>query len=801
MTNSGNKVMPAMQSPREEVKMTPNGITLTPVQLADILFWRPSHLFDISSANTDNTTSKPLVNAFICTLDNINQRSSQIDESSLSFINYVTSRTNRLLRPIDVLLPNFLMNPHVAVAMQNASIDTTVVQKEFYKMHSKRGLQNPWKTIRTHGNDFLLETAQKKSCVYGRKFEIEQLTKTLCMANTKISAILVGEPGVGRTSIVEGFAQRLLQGRLVCDLLDKSIMVVDTKAVFFGAKDQSVFKKRMMAILKETESSNGKIILFIKDIHLIFCDGWNEAGRKNAGAMLMSMINEQKVQCIATTTPEEYNKFFEEGYNSEQKYEKVAVAEPSLEEALAMLKESKERYESLYSVRILDEALEAAIKLSDRHMTDRHLPEKVFSLVDEACSKVTEGKYKDIKSKDILRTKSMSLREEKPRTEQKSQKTHKRSMSLFHCVSCFVKEIIGGQGCTMHIPKPEERFGVDLGGRPTVGPEHIIEVVSSLTGLPTNKLGLARSVNLANRLNERVIGQYHVADILEQTISLSSVDFSFRKKPLSSFLFVGGNGVGKTEIAKVLAKELFGDDKALVSVDMSVYQTEQSVSQLMADAIGFDEGSSDLARRRLDMVVVLERIEMAPHAFINELHQLLQTGTIKDDQGRILDFTNTIFIVTSNLGSKYFHDVPVDSSSWTQSQGLIMQEVKEHLSTAFVSFLDEIIIFNPLSTENLKQIFSLQIANLQSRLHQDGIKLNVTDTALHVMLKKAYIPACGARPIRRWIEKNVVTRLVEIMVAAEEDEAITVVTIDAADEANELKYNVSKNRKSLTLDS
>ncbi|KAJ4749669.1 Chaperone protein ClpB [Rhynchospora pubera] len=799
MTNAGNKVMPAMQSPREEVKRTPNGITLTPVQLADILFWRPSHLFDISSANADNTTSKPLVNAFICTLDNINQRSSQIDESSLSFVNYVTSRTNRLLRPIDVLLPNFLMNPHVAVAMQNASIDTTVVQKEFYKMHSKRGLQNLWKTIRTHGNDFLLETAQKKSCVYGRKFEIEQLTKTLCMANKKISVILVGEPGVGRTSIVEGFAQRLLQGRLVCDLLDKSIMVVDTKAVFSGAKDQSVFNKRMMTILNEAESSNGKIILFIKDIHLIFHDGSNEAGRKNVGAMLMSMINEQKVQCIATTTPEEYNKLFEEGNNSEKKYEKVAVAEPSLEEALAMLKESKERYESLYSVRILDEALEAAIKLSDRHMTDRHLPEKVFSLVDEACSKVTEGKYKDRNSKDILRTKSMSLREEKPRTELK--KTHRRSTSLFHCVSCFLKEIIGGQGCNMHIPKPEERLGVDLTGRPTVGPEHIIEVVTSLTGLPTNKLGLARSVNLANRLNERVIGQFHVADILEQTISLSSVDFSFRKKPLSSFLFVGGNGVGKTEIAKVLAKELFGDDKALVSVDMSVYQTEQSVLQLMADAIGFDEGSSDLARRKLDMVVVLERIEMAPHAFITELHQLLQTGTIKDDQGRILDFTNTIFIVTSNLGSKYFHDVPVDSSSWTQSQGLITQEVKEHLSNAFVSLLDEIVIFNPLSTEHLKQIFSLQIANLQSRLHQDGIELNVTDTALHVMSKKAYIPGCGARPIRRWIEKNVVTRLVEIMVAAEEDEAITIVTIDAADEVNELNYNVSKSRKSMTLDS
>lgn len=369
MTNSGNKVMPAMQSPREEVKKAPNEITLTPFQLADILFSRPSHLFNISNADSDDTTSKPLVNAFLCTLDNINQRSSQTDESSISFINYVTSRTNRLLRPIDVLLPNFLMNPHVAVALQNAGIDSTVVQKEFYKMHSKKWLQNPWKAIRAHGHDFLLETAQKKSCVYGRKFEIEQLIKTISMANTKTSVILVGEPGVGRTSVVEGFAQRLLQGRLVYYLIDKSIVVLDMKAIVSGAKDQSIFNKRMVAILKEVESSNGKIILFIKDIHHIFPDGLNESGKKNAGSLLRSMINEQQVQCIATTTPEEYRKHFEECYDSERKFETVIVKEPSKEEALAMLKESKERYESLYCVRILDEALEAAIQLSDRHMT------------------------------------------------------------------------------------------------------------------------------------------------------------------------------------------------------------------------------------------------------------------------------------------------------------------------------------------------------------------------------------------------------------------------------------------------
>lgn len=368
MTNSGNKVMPAMQSPREEVKRAPNEITLTPFQLADILFSRPSHLFDISTADADDTTTKPLVNAFLCTLDNINQRSSQVDESSLSFINYVTSRTNRFLRPIDVLLPNFLMNPHVAVALQNAGIDTTVVQKEFYKMHSKKGQQNLLKATRTHGHDFLLETAQKMSCVYGRKFEIEQLTKTFCIRNTKTSVILVGEPGVGRTSVVEGFAQRLLKGRLVYDLMDKSIVVVDTKAVISGAKDQTMFNRRMVAILKEVESSNGKIILFIKDIHLIFRDGSNEAWKKNAGALLRSMINERQLQCIATTTPDEYNKHFEEN-DSERKFEKVIVAEPSKEEALAMLKESKERYESLYCVRILDEALEAAIQLSDRHIT------------------------------------------------------------------------------------------------------------------------------------------------------------------------------------------------------------------------------------------------------------------------------------------------------------------------------------------------------------------------------------------------------------------------------------------------
>jgi ATP-dependent Clp protease ATP-binding subunit ClpB len=369
MTNSGNKVMPTMQSPREEVKKAPNSITLTPFQLADILFSRPCHLFNISNADADDTTSKPLVNAFLCTLDNINQRPSQTDEFSISFINYVASRTNRLLRPIDVLLPNFLMNPHVAVALQNAGIDTTVVQKEFYKMHTKRGLHNPWKAIKTYGHDFLLETAQKKSFVHGRKFEVEQLTKIISMTNTKTSVILVGEPGVGRTSVVEAFAQRLLKGRLVYNLMDKSIVVIEMKTVISEAKDQSMFNKRMVAILKEVESSNGKIILFIKDIHLIFLDGSDEFGKKNAGALLRSMINDQQIQCIATTTPVEYKNHFQECYDLEREFEKVIVKEPNKEEALSMLKESKERYESLHCVRILDEALEAAIQLSDRHMT------------------------------------------------------------------------------------------------------------------------------------------------------------------------------------------------------------------------------------------------------------------------------------------------------------------------------------------------------------------------------------------------------------------------------------------------
>ncbi|KAJ3670978.1 hypothetical protein LUZ60_008404 [Juncus effusus] len=784
MTNSGNKVMPAIQTAQDGSKPVRNGTKITALQLAEILFTNPSDLFNVpANGITVNSATFSLITAFFTALNNLNNEKSSAhnDEPSLSFVSHVAGLTDCFIRPIDVLIPTFLSNPTVSKALQNVGIGTASVQKEFYKMLSKKAHQNPCKALRSYGRDFLLETARKKARTSGRDYSIVQLLKGLSL--TKKSIILVGEPGVGKTAILEGFAQRLLHGKLLDGLMDKSIVSLNMKNLVSSVRNNpNMVYKRLVAIFKDLEGSNGKIILFVKDLHLIF----REEISKNASILLKSMVKKQRVQFVGTATVKEYGEYFEGGEFNEGPIEKVVVEEPSRDDTIMILKDLKGGFENFHGIRILDKTLETVVHLSDQFIPDRRLPKKAIDLLDEACLKVnmeTEGKPRSNSMKDIFRSKSMNLNEERPKEEEilskKHKHKHKRSLSFLPCISCF-----GGQDFTMdnHIApeirneEPEEPD--NLIAAPTVDPQHVVEVMSQCTSIPISGVEREKSADLAKRLNKQVVGQEHVAKKLEAAIRDSGVSLGSRGKPVGAYLFVGGPGVGKTEMAKALAQELFHDYNALVSIDMSLYRSEQSLSRLIGNDLGYEGELTGPVRARSRSVVVLERIEMANVAIINKLNILFQNGILEDGQGRVVDFSNAVVIMTSN----------VNPSSCDQTHDFIMQKARSHFGSEFIDQIDEIMVFKPLSPEHVKQIVEFQISNLKTRLSQDAIDLNVSDAAFDIISQNSQSPGCGARPIGRWIEKNVVTKIVEIMLHGEENEAVSTIYIETCQGEKELVF-------------
>ncbi|XP_061998088.1 chaperone protein ClpB1-like [Rosa rugosa] len=701
--------------------------------------------------------------------------------------------------------------------------------------------------LKTYGRD-LIEQAAKFDPVIGRDQEIRQVIQNLSR-RTKNNPMLVGEPGVGKTAVVEGLAQRIIRGDVPSSLANVRIVELDMGALLGGATYRGQFEGRLKAVLNEVEAAEGKVILFIDEIHLVLGAGRVEGSNMDAANLFKPMLARGQLRCIGATTLEEYRKYVEKDAAFERRFQKIIVAEPSVEDTVSILRGLKERYESHHGVKILDRALVVAAELSSRYITGRRLPDKAIDLVDEACANVRVRldsqpeeidnierkimqlkvevhaleKEKDKSSKarlvevrkelDDLRDKLQPLmikyRREKEKVDETQRFKQKREKLLLALAQAerrgdFAKVADLRYGAIQEletaVAQLEENSNNNLMLTTAVSPEHIAEVVSRSTGIPVTRLdqnGKERLIGLAERLHKRVVGQEQVVTAVAEAVLRSRAGLGRPEQPNGSFLFLGPTGVGKTELAKALAEQLFDDENLIVRLDMSEYLSKNSLSRLIGappGCVGHDEGGqlTEAVRRRPYSVVLFDEVEKAHISIFNILLQVLDDGRLTDAQGHVVDFKNTMIIMTSNLGAKHFLSGLVGGCSMQVARDRVMPEVRSHFSPEFLNRLDEIVIFDPLSYEQVKKVARLQMKDVIVRLSERGVALELTDAALNYIMDKSYDPAYGARPIRRWLEKKVVTELSRMLVGEEMDENSTVY-IDAGPYGSELVYRVEKN--------
>ena len=700
--------------------------------------------------------------------------------------------------------------------------------------------ESTYDALNKYGTDLVQRARDNKlDPVIGRDTEIRNVVRILSR-KTKNNPVLIGEPGVGKTAIAEGLAQRIVRGDVPDGLKDKTIFSLDMGALIAGAKYRGEFEERLKAVLEEIRKSEGRIILFIDELHTIVGAGKTE-GSMDAGNLLKPMLARGELHCIGATTLDEYRKYIEKDAALERRFQPVQVDEPTGEDTISSLRGLKERYEVFHGVRIHDSALVAAATLSNRYITDRFLPDKAIDLVDEACALIrTEidsmpAEMDDIRRKIMqLEIEEMALKKEddqlskdrlaKLREELANLKdkfnemkarwdSEKNSVDEVKNLKSKLEQLHADiENAQLHyeyekaaklkysdLPalerqlaeaekKSEERKSNTM-VHDTVTEEEIANIVAKWTGIPVAKLREGereKILHLGELLHKRVIGQDEAVQKVTEAILRSRAGIADPNRPIGSFLFLGPTGVGKTELAKSLAECLFDDEHNIVRIDMTEYMEKFSVSRLIGAPpgyVGYDEGGqlTEAVRRKPYSVVLFDEIEKAHPDVFNILLQILDDGRITDSQGRTVDFKNTIIILTSNLGSQYLLDGIGEDGEISQSaKDAVMGELRRAFRPEFLNRLDETIMFHPLTKANLSGIIDIMVESLRKRLADRALKLEITDAAKQLIISRGYDPLYGARPLRRYLQASVETLIARTILSGELSAGATI-TVDAVD--------------------